>query len=65
MNQYKEYHKLAAKAAVIKRIDKATELKRTAKGPEPERLKISGYKNWEDAISPILGKRRPPGGWAK
>jgi hypothetical protein len=38
---------------------------RHAKGPEPERLKISGYKNWEDAIAPILGKRRPPGGWAK
>jgi hypothetical protein len=39
--------------------------KRTTKGPEPERLKISGYKNWEDAIAPILGRRRPPGGWAK
>ena len=34
-------------------------------GPEPERLKVSGYKNWEDAIAPILGKRRPPGVWSK
>jgi hypothetical protein len=39
--------------------------RRKPKGPEPERLKISGYRNWEDAIAPILGKRRPPGGWAK
>ncbi|HEY5231913.1 MAG TPA: hypothetical protein VIK35_00050 [Verrucomicrobiae bacterium] len=39
--------------------------KRTAKGPEPERLKISGYRKWQDAIAPILGKRRVPGAWAK
>jgi hypothetical protein len=38
---------------------------RHAKGPEPERLKISGYKNWEDAIAPILGKRKSPGAWSK
>jgi hypothetical protein len=40
-------------------------LTRHTKGPEPERLKVSGYKNWEDAVAPILGKRRPPGAWSK
>ena len=39
--------------------------KRTAKGPEPERLKISGVANWEDAVGIAMQKPKPPGGWPK
>jgi hypothetical protein len=37
--------------------------KRTAKGPEPERLKIEG--NWINAIDHTLAVKRPLGGWPK
>jgi len=36
---------------------------RTAHGPEPERFRIEGYANWEDAVKVALRKPRPPGGW--
>jgi hypothetical protein len=35
------------------------------KGPEPERFKIEGYANWEDAVKVALRKPKPPGGWPK
>ena len=38
---------------------------RHAKGPEPERLKISGYAKWEDAAAAVVRARKPPGGWPK
>jgi len=38
---------------------------RTAKGPEPERLKITGVKRWEDAVSIALRKKKPARGWPK
>lgn len=34
-------------------------------GPEPERLKIEGFENWEDAVRAGLKKPPPPGGWPK
>ena len=34
-------------------------------GPEPERFKISGYVNWEDAVAVALRKPRPKRGWPK
>jgi hypothetical protein len=36
---------------------------RTAKGPEPERLKIEG--DWVQAIDHTLTVKRPPQGWPK
>jgi hypothetical protein len=36
---------------------------RTVKGPEPERLKISG--NWKAAVRMAMQKARPPGGWPR
>jgi hypothetical protein len=39
--------------------------RRTQHGPEPERLKISGFKNWEDAVAFAMRKKKPPGGWPK
>jgi len=38
---------------------------RARHGPEPERLKISGYPNWEDAAAKLVRARKPPGGWPK
>ncbi len=38
---------------------------RTAKGPEPERLKITGVKQWEDAVSIAMRKKKPARGWPK
>jgi hypothetical protein len=38
---------------------------RTARGPEPERLKITGVKNWEDAVGVAMRKPKPSGGWPK
>jgi hypothetical protein len=38
---------------------------RTAKGPEPERLKITGVKRWEDAVSIAVRKKKPANGWPK
>ena len=48
-------------------IVKASEAKphRTAKGPEPERLKITGFRNWENAVSAAMRKPKPPSGWPK
>jgi hypothetical protein len=42
---------------------KASEPKRTKKGPEPERLKIEG--NWIEAVDKSLAVKRPPSGWPK
>jgi hypothetical protein len=38
---------------------------RTTKGPEPERLKITGYANCQDAAAALVRAKRPPGGWPK
>lgn len=37
----------------------------TAHGPEPERLKITGVKRWEDAVSIAMRKPKPARGWPK
>ena len=37
----------------------------TRHGPEPERLKIEGYANWEDAAAVMARARKPPSGWPK
>ena len=57
----------AARAAIKDMIDKATgaKPKRTKRGPEPERFKITGYRNWEDAVKVALQKPKPPEGWPK
>jgi hypothetical protein len=34
---------------------------RTAKGPEPERLKING--DWKSAVRTAMKKPKPAGGW--
>jgi hypothetical protein len=39
--------------------------KRTERGPEPERLKVSGFANWEDAVEAALHKPKPRKGWPK
>jgi hypothetical protein len=44
---------------------KPIEARRTTKGPEPERLKITGVANWEDAVGIAMQKKRPPGGWPR
>jgi hypothetical protein len=41
------------------------EARRITKGPEPERLKISGVKNWEDAVTLAMKKKKPASGWPK
>jgi hypothetical protein len=38
---------------------------RTTKGPEPERLKITGVKRWDDAVSIAMRKKKPARGWPK
>jgi len=38
---------------------------RHKKGPEPERFKVEGYANWEDAVKVALRKSKPKGGWPK
>ena len=48
--------------AIVKAIE-PDKPKRTAKGPEPERLKIEG--DWIQAIDKSLEVKRPPGGWPK
>jgi len=48
-----------------KKHGKPVEAHRTAKGPEPERLKITGVKHWEDAVSIALRKKKPVRGWPK
>jgi hypothetical protein len=37
--------------------------RRTAHGPEPERLKI--YGDWKEAVRLAMRKSKPPGGWPK
>jgi hypothetical protein len=50
--------------AIVKATDRsAAKPKRTAKGPEPERLKIEG--DWVKAIDHTLRVKRPPSGWPK
>ncbi len=44
---------------------KPLEASRHTKGPEPERFKIEGYANWQDAVKVALRKPKPPGGWPK
>ena len=34
-------------------------------GPEPERLKITGVKQWEDAVGIAMRKPKPAKGWPK
>jgi hypothetical protein len=38
---------------------------RTTKGPEPERLKITGVKRWDEAVSIAMRKKKPARGWPK
>jgi hypothetical protein len=40
-------------------------LHRTEKGPEPERLKITGFRNWESAVAAAMRKPKPAKGWPK
>jgi hypothetical protein len=42
---------------------KPPETKRTAKGPEPERLKIEG--DWKAAVRTAMQKPKPAGGWPR
>jgi len=35
------------------------------KGPQPERLKIKGYRNWENAVAAAMRKPKPAKGWPK
>jgi hypothetical protein len=52
--------------AIVKATDhSAPKPKRTAKGPEPERLKISGVANWEDAVGIAMKKKKPASGWPR
>jgi hypothetical protein len=39
--------------------------KQVRHGPEPDRFKIEGYANWEDAVKVALRKKKPKGGWPK
>lgn len=51
---------------IIKASDRsAPKPKRTTKGPEPERLKISGVANWEDAVGIAMKKKKPASGWPR
>jgi hypothetical protein len=71
MKTRKRRMEAAAKAAIAAAIDEAAGFKRPAKppterkakGPEPERLKISGFRNWENAASAMVQAKKPPGGW--
>jgi hypothetical protein len=38
---------------------------KTVKGPEPERLRITGVKRWEDAVVIAMRKPKPARGWPK
>ena len=38
---------------------------KTVHGPEPERLKITGVRRWEDAVAIAVRKRKPAKGWPK
>ena len=38
---------------------------RHSHGPEPERLKITGVKKWEDAVAIAMRKKKPAKGWPK
>jgi len=58
-------NKAVAKAVSVEMTDKAGEAKHTRHGPEPERFKITGYANWEDAVKVALRKPKPPGGWLR
>jgi hypothetical protein len=44
---------------------KPLEARRTTKGPEPERLKITGVTNWEDAVKIAMQKKKPASGWPR
>jgi hypothetical protein len=35
------------------------------RGPEPERLKITHYLRWEDAVTVAMRKKKPAKGWPK
>jgi hypothetical protein len=59
----KEGIKIVHKIIVAPESVKASH--RTAHGPEPERFKISGYANWEDAVKVALHKKKPARGWPK
>ena len=39
--------------------------RRTRHGPEPERFKITGYVQWEEAAAVLVRKQKPAGGWPK
>jgi hypothetical protein len=63
MVQSNEFMKKKAENIVKASAPKPQKPKRTAKGPEPERLKIEG--NWIHAIDHTLAVKRPPTGWPK
>lgn len=50
-------------SAIVKASAPKLKIRRTVKGPEPERLKIEG--NWVKAFGVSLRKPKPPGGWPK
>jgi hypothetical protein len=50
---------------IVHKIIVAPEPVKASHGPEPERFKISGYANWEDAVKVALHKKKPARGWPK
>ncbi|MGA2540375.1 MAG: hypothetical protein ABSG78_02300 [Verrucomicrobiota bacterium] len=67
MKAKKRTNEAAVKAALASTVMKALGAKpqprRTAHGPEPERLKI--YGDWKEAVRLAMRKPKPPGGWPK
>ena len=49
----------------LKRTKKSTTVHRTEHDPEPERLKITGVRNWEDAVGIAARKPKLAGGWPR
>lgn len=62
MKSKKHPAEIATKAGLAAATMEVTAMKRTRHGPKPERFKITGYANWEDAVSIGMKKPRPPGG---
>jgi hypothetical protein len=49
----------------IKIVHKIIVAPETKMGPEPERLKITGVKRWEEAVAIAMRKPKPARGWPK
>jgi hypothetical protein len=50
---------------IVHKIIVAPEPGKASHGPEPERLKITGVKRWEDAVGIAMRKPKPARGWPK